>query len=492
VKRRKALRQIGLGVSAGLVFPPWLSSCSKEDPKPEIDYDGVVGIIGAGAAGLYAADILRSKGIKIKVFEASDRVGGRVRTLRKFEQPTNALLFDPVNFPNSDFPTELGAERIIGTNGAWGTIIRQLSVPSVDYNSLATDNYFITGGFVSAEDAATNPDFVSAKNFFDSLSTNSGSGTVQQAIQAAGINSSMYSTLNSWIGNTYGTSNERLGMKALSEGLSLITRNDDELILKSNPTQDVLQSRFNNVMPFTEMQTVVKSITYSGAKILIEGEKIVNGGATEVFSTEVDKLIIAVPVSILKNGAITFSPGLPSAKMTALSRMEMEASIRVVLEFRKNFWGEDSGFLYGGTQGPEYFNAGIGRSQYYKTLNVTISGPKAEELSVLGKDMVPVLLDELDLIFDGQASSNVRKDEGDNIVSVIMDWSKENYIKGGMAYLKSTGTNQDRINLAAPIEEKLFFAGEATDVNGEFGTINGALLSAERSAQEAIDAILAL
>ena len=83
MKRRIALRQIGLGVSAGVVLPGWLTACSKEeDPNPSIPNDVDVVIIGAGAAGLYAADILQAKGLKVTILEASPRVGGRVRTLK--------------------------------------------------------------------------------------------------------------------------------------------------------------------------------------------------------------------------------------------------------------------------------------------------------------------------------------------------------------------------------------------------------------------------
>lgn len=41
-----------------------------------------VGIIGAGAAGLYAAILLDSLGIDYDILEASDRVGGRIFTHR--------------------------------------------------------------------------------------------------------------------------------------------------------------------------------------------------------------------------------------------------------------------------------------------------------------------------------------------------------------------------------------------------------------------------
>jgi monoamine oxidase len=100
-----------------------------------------------------------------------------------------------------------------------------------------------------------------------------------------------------------------------------------------------------------------------------------------------------------------------------------------------------------------------------------------------------VILDELDTIFAGKASLNIRKDSNDNNIAVIQDWSLEPFIRGGSAYLKAGGTNQDRVNLAAPVDSKLFFAGEATDVNGEFGTISGALLSGARAANEVLETI---
>jgi monoamine oxidase len=73
-----------------------------------IDYRGLlakprVGIVGAGMAGLSAAWHLKQRGIEAKVFEASERVGGRISTVRLFG--------------NGALTTELGAE-FIDTNHA--------------------------------------------------------------------------------------------------------------------------------------------------------------------------------------------------------------------------------------------------------------------------------------------------------------------------------------------------------------------------------------
>jgi len=487
VRRRNVLRHIGLGISAGVALPGWLSSCSDDEPGPSIGYEGTVAVIGAGAAGLYAADILKASGIKVRIFEASDRAGGRVRTLKSSDKPSESLLFNSQSELSSDFPNELGATHVIGTDSSWGKIIQELKISTVDLSGTTTDNYFLDGALATAAVAAADPDFIAAKSFYDNLASYAGGNvSVEQAITSAGISSRVWPILNSWIGNKYGTTNDRLSVQAIAEGLKLITRNSTLQTLTDNPVQDALLSKFGKVISDVSFNSKVTSINYTGEKIIVSGVGSVSG---EAFSEEVDKVIVTVPIPVLKAGSIAFSPEVPAAKIAALSRMEMDPMFRVLLDFKANFWDTTSGFLFGGNEGPEHFNSGAGRSNVNRTMSVTVGGAKAAELSVLGKGAIPVLLAELDTIFDGKATLYIRKDFDDNDIAIIQDWSLEPFIKGGVSYIKPGGTNQDRIDLSAPVDNKLFFAGEATDVNGESGTINGALLSGERAAQEVIDSI---
>lgn len=70
------------------------------------------------------------------------------------------------------------------------------------------------------------------------------------------------------------------------------------------------------------------------------------------------------------------------------------------------------------------------------------------------------------------------------------DWTTNEHILGGYSIPLAGATNDDRKAIGQPISNKLFFAGEATDVSGQAGMVNGALASAERCAEEVVTSIL--
>ncbi len=108
--------------------------------------------------------------------------------------------------------------------------------------------------------------------------------------------------------------------------------------------------------------------------------------------------------------------------------------------------------------------------------------------------MIDTILAELDAIYNGQATQSIRKViNGDGTegprVWFLADWGKDEFFKGGFSYPKPGASNEDRLNLSAPLNNKVFFAGEATDLKGDAGTINGALNSAERAVEELVTSI---
>jgi monoamine oxidase len=65
------------------------------------------------------------------------------------------------------------------------------------------------------------------------------------------------------------------------------------------------------------------------------------------------------------------------------------------------------------------------------------------------------------------------------------NWTADPFSRGAYAYLPVGGlTHQE--NLSKPVEQTLFFAGEATS-KGHIGTVHGALMSGRRAANEIIE-----
>jgi monoamine oxidase len=68
----------------------------------------------------------------------------------------------------------------------------------------------------------------------------------------------------------------------------------------------------------------------------------------------------------------------------------------------------------------------------------------------------------------------------------LHDWQRDPYARGAYSWVK-VGGGRARRSLAAPLQNTLFFAGEATDYEGEAATVAGALQSGLRAAREILE-----
>lgn len=131
---------LGIGMPLATSF----TACDKKKLAP----DGKVIIVGAGAAGMSAAYLLRQQGVDFEVLEASSSYGGRTKTNKDF----------------TDFPIPLGAEWLHVEADVFGEIVNDESV-SLDVKTTPYDPNVDFGLFEGQEVPLTDVGFTIDQKF---------------------------------------------------------------------------------------------------------------------------------------------------------------------------------------------------------------------------------------------------------------------------------------------------------------------------------------
>lgn len=187
---------------------------------------------------------------------------------------------------------------------------------------------------------------------------------------------------------------------------------------------------------------------------------------------EADKVLVTVPISILQNDFINFNPNLPEEKITAINEERMPDGLKVFIEFLEKFYPDivmfDNLLQASIDSNHTYYNAAFGKDAKRNVFALFTVGEKATPYTSLGTDeaILNKVMSELDAIFDGKASQFYLK-------HIIQNWSQEPFIQG--SYSHGYGS-VDR--LITPVENRIFFAGEAIVPNGNTATVHGAAESA--------------
>ena len=219
------------------------------------------------------------------------------------------------------------------------------------------------------------------------------------------------------------------------------------------------------------LNSPVKAIDYSSEKIIV---------STEQKEYEADKVILTVPLTILKQDLITFIPEFPVQKRNALREVEMPDGMKVFIEFSERFYPDmtyDGGLseIMNNEDGEKiFYDAAFRKDTDKHILGLFTVGKQATTYTSQPSEgaLKEHLLQELDTIFDGQASKYYQK-------HIVQNWSAEPYIRGSYSHYH----NMDAQGvLAAPIEDKIYFAGEA--YAEDYSTAHGAAESAYTAVEE--------
>lgn len=227
---------------------------------------------------------------------------------------------------------------------------------------------------------------------------------------------------------------------------------------------DFLDSMISDeIQKHSYLNHAVTKIDYHGEDVLVSTNK------AQVFKA--DNVIITVPIKILQEGMIEFSPQIPDEQLIAINREKVGDGIKIFMEFSDRFYpdlleiGKILGNPFEGDSG--YYDAAFGKKSNKHILALFAHGSKATKYTSLKSEekIVEFVLDELDEVFDGQARKTYKK-------HIIQNWSQEPYIRGSYSQKKG-----DVKKMSMPLRNKVFFAGEAMNSKGRTVAVQGAIES---------------
>ena len=191
-----------------------------------------------------------------------------------------------------------------------------------------------------------------------------------------------------------------------------------------------------------------------------------------------DRVICTLPLGVLQSGRVRFDPPLPAAKRAAIHRLGMGLLNKIILAFPRPFWP------------PEALQLG-----YLAAEENTFD----DFLNLMPFTGRPLLL----AFTSGRFAAALERQPDADIVAGVMDvlrrlfgpaipaptawtitrWRDDPFAGGSYSYVPVGATPDDFNALAAPVGDRLFFAGEATH-RDYYATVHGAYLAGLRAAAE--------
>jgi monoamine oxidase len=407
-------------------------------------------IVGAGVAGLAAASELRANGIDdIVILEARDRIGGRIWT-------------DTIG---GHIPIDLGASWIHGVDGNPVSAIaakNDIATHPTDYDNEVV--YFQGAGRSRLSDgealrrfwelAEKQPDGTLQSTYEKYLSTYNPGDAERRHLEYL---------LNTIVEHEYGADMEDLSLLSVEGGSAY----DGHDAVFPGGYRQIIDALADGAA--TRLEQAVTEIDYSGTVIVLTTA----AGA----SFEADRIIVTVPLGLLKKNRISFLPRLPLRKERAIARLEMGVLNKTCLLFDEVFWDRDAEFI--GHVGAE-------------------KGHWAETLNLYPYTGQPMLMMFNAGTYGAQLERYSDRRIVESAVAVLTDmygrvpppgdaritrWNSDPWTHGSYSYVPAGSSFEQYAVLGEPVDDRIFFAGEAT--HHEYpATVHGALLSGVRAARE--------
>lgn len=437
-------------------------------------YDCIV--IGAGMSGLTVADQLRHK--SVLVLEASNRIGGRVFTdrstfKRQIERGAEYIHIDPLDTPlwRKVFQYNLKIFKISKLNG-------------YIYHSLLKAN-----GILSSIATIFKLGLINVLKLFNIIDSNGINNTSAEDFLKSLVNQSIDQKPSVFLdfqrmilSGHLGAPEKRLSLKGfkldyISEQLKV-------------PSEYYIRSGYGSLIDHMaeginiKMQEPVASVSKYESP---------HGSFIYQISTKTGKTFLtrsvcySASIGVLKSNYIKFNPPLPTKKILAIGQLEMSHHVKIQLEFTRVFWPNDMSMLNRIDQmrrmGKTYFVAYTDVPSAPPMLTALIMGNDAIKLYPMSEDEMinSICLDLQDCFPEvGDIFQLLNKDSYGRPAVSITQWNKNEFVKGGVSYLKINTENNFPTDLVrstyASSQETpgIFWAGEAAAIYEQPASVHGA------------------
>jgi monoamine oxidase len=402
-----------------------------------------VAIIGAGAAGIAAAHGLKQSGLSVILLDARDRLGGRAHTV--------------MAAPGISFDLGCGWLHSADKN-RFVAIAEQLNFEIDKTRPPWREQNFDTG-FPLAE----RMDFIRGLDAFYERAEEA----ARQAIQS-GRDKAASDTLepgNRWNPMIDAISSYINGCELdIVSILDMDAYEDTEINWRVRRGYGAMIAAYGASCPLA-LNCAVSLIDHSGKRLRIE---------TSLGTLSADKVIVTVPTNLIADEAIRFHPELP-AKVGAAIGLPLGLADKVMLALDEPEALPKDGNLRGATMRTAmgtYHLRPFGQA----AIEGYFGGSFARELEDAGPGALAAQsIDEIAALLGNDFRRKLKPLSESR-------WAHDPFARGSYSHALP-GHAGDRAVLAAPVDGRLFFAGEATSPNF-FSTAHGARDSGERAAEE--------
>src|SRR5450432_4107236 len=400
-----------------------------------------VAIIGAGAAGLGAAHALDNSGLAVIVLEARDRVGGRAHTI----MATPDITFD------------LGCGWLHSANkNSFVAIAGRLDF-EVDKTRPPWREQSFDKGFPHKERA----DFVAALDaFYDRAEQAATSGRDSAAsayLEPGNRWNPMIDAISTYVN---GAELDRVSI------LDMDAYEDTEINWRVRRGYGALMTAYGAPCPLA-FNCTVTLIDHSGTRVRIE---------TSRGTLSAGQVIVTIPTNLIASEALRFHPELP-AKIDAARGLPLGLADKVMLALDEPEALPKDGNLRGATMRTAMGGYHL-RPFGQPCIEGFFGGRFARQLEDAGDGALAAQsIDEIAALLGNDFRRKLKP-------LSVSRWAHDPLAQGSYSHALP-GHGAKRAVLAAPVDRRLFFAGEATSPNF-FSTAHGARDSGERAAMEVL------